>query len=145
MTHNKLSRLNKRFKLHRLRNSIAQSFSNTSTSEDNDNLISSRSTPENKFDLNVLVSSSGSLRYVETIRFLVEKLFNSFKDLSTFLPPLSSGFSTFLNAELLNLKIINWQNIGSFTKTIQNSKSLPVQRVLHQVEREIHRLKPEQW
>lgn len=26
MTHNKLSRLNKRFKLHRLRNSIAQSF-----------------------------------------------------------------------------------------------------------------------
>ncbi|AJV07041.1 hypothetical protein H816_YJM1418D00423 [Saccharomyces cerevisiae YJM1418] len=143
MTHNKLSRLNKRFKLHRLRNSIAQSFSNTSTAEDNDkfweelkSLISSRSTPENKFDLNVLVSSSGSLRYVETIRFLVEKLFNSFKDLYVqkklnlcfqinVSPTSLKWFSTFLNAELLNLKIINWQNIGSFTKTIQNSKSLP--------------------
>ncbi|QHS72394.1 Snd1p SPAR_D03930 [Saccharomyces paradoxus] len=143
MTHNKLSRLNKRFKLHRLRSSIAQSFSNTSTAEDNDkfwedlkNLISSRSTPDNKFDLNVLVSSSGSLRYVETIRFLVEKLFNSFKGLYVqkklnlsfqinVSPTSFKWFSTFLNAELLNLKIINWQNIGSFTKTIQNSKSLP--------------------
>ncbi|CAI4350121.1 BAQ_1a_G0010560.mRNA.1.CDS.1 [Saccharomyces cerevisiae] len=143
MTHNKLSRLNKRFKLHRLRNSIAQSFSSTSTAEDNDkfweelkSLISSRSTPESKFDLNVLVSSSGSLRYVETIRFLVEKLFNSFRDLYVqkklnlcfqinVSPTSLKWFSTFLNAELLNLKIINWQNIGSFTKTIQNSKSLP--------------------
>ncbi|EJS42349.1 YDR186C [Saccharomyces arboricola H-6] len=143
MTHNKLSRLNKRFKLHRLRNSIAQSFSNTSSAEDNDifwddlkSLISSRNTPENKFDLNVLVSSSGSLRYVETIRFLVEKLFNSFRSLYvekklnlTFQinvsPTSFKWFSTFLNAELLRLKIIRWQNIGSFTKTIQNSKSLP--------------------
>ncbi|KAF4006546.1 hypothetical protein FOB22_000159 [Saccharomyces cerevisiae] len=115
MTHNKLSRLNKRFKLHRLRNSIAQSFSNTSTAEDNDkfweelkSLISSRSTPENKFDLNVLVSSSGSLRYVETIRFLVEKLFNSFKDLYV--------------QKKLNL----------YNPELQVT---PVQRVLHQVER----------
>ncbi|CAI4058428.1 hypothetical protein SKDZ_04G4010 [Saccharomyces kudriavzevii ZP591] len=143
MTHNKLSRLNKRFKLHRLKNSIAQSFSNTSSAEDNDRfweelkeLINSRNTPKKKFDLNVLVSSSGSLRYVETIRFLVEKLFNSFKSLYVqeklnlafqinVSPTSFKWFSTFLNAELLNLKIINWQNIGSFTKTIQNSRSLP--------------------
>ncbi|CAI4038063.1 hypothetical protein SMKI_04G4030 [Saccharomyces mikatae IFO 1815] len=143
MTHNKLSRLNRRLKLHRLKNSIAQSFSNTSSAEENDKfwedlkkLIERRNTPENKFDLNVLVSSSGSLRYVETIRFLVEKLFYSFKSLYvqrklnlTFQinvsPTSLKWFSTFLNVELLNLKIINWKNIGSFTKTIQNSKSLP--------------------
>ncbi|CAI1831886.1 hypothetical protein SEUBUCD646_0B03090 [Saccharomyces eubayanus] len=143
MTHNKLSRLNKRFKLHRLKGSISQSFSNTATAEENDrfwdelkDLVATRHSAENKFDLNVQISSSGSLRYVETIRFLIEKVYNSFKSLYaqqklnlTFQinvsPTSSKWFSTFLNAELLRLNIIHWQNIGSFTKTIQNSKSLP--------------------
>ena len=67
LKHNRLSRLNKRFKLHKLRDKILKSIIG-----ENEELWTLSRQLAGDFDFHLQISSSGSLRYVETVKFLIE-------------------------------------------------------------------------
>lgn len=74
----KLSKFNKRFKLNKLKHSIWKSFTNNDP-EFWHKLIQSHKLSHSAFTCTLSIHSSGSLRYVETIKFLIESIYEMLK------------------------------------------------------------------
>ncbi|EDO16396.1 hypothetical protein Kpol_1030p4 [Vanderwaltozyma polyspora DSM 70294] len=123
LVHNKLWKFNKKFKLSKIKNLLFDSFVN-----ENDNIWNTL--VDNNTQINISISSSGSIRYVETIKFLIEntytKIFKlnpnfNFNDNLNFdieVSPISKKwFNSFLDKHLINqnlikfIDIINYQNV----------------------------------
>ncbi|CCK68142.1 Snd1p KNAG_0A04700 [Huiozyma naganishii CBS 8797] len=110
----KLSKFNKKFKLNKLKSSIWKSFTNN-----NPEFWRLLEETNHKVHCTLSVYSSGSLRYVGTIKFLLETLYNKLQ------PAVAKGklslsinvhvsdislrwFKNFLDEELLDSKVINF-------------------------------------
>ncbi|CCD23581.1 Snd1p NDAI_0B05480 [Naumovozyma dairenensis CBS 421] len=135
LKHNKLSKFNKKFKLNRLKDHILNSFTNNNNKTFWDFLTRYHKTQEKeKLKVNVSILSSGSLRYVETIKYLIESIFInllnsinlnilslSFKISAT--PTTFKWFTTFLNKDLLNKKLISFDIINQLYSSSSSSSS----------------------
>ncbi|SCV04719.1 LAMI_0H18536g1_1 [Lachancea mirantina] len=122
LRHFKLSKINKKFKIHKMRDLILSTIA-----ENNRALwdLVTRSVPDAEkrpvtFELSV--SSSGALRYVETIRFLVDRCWEKFRGNNkvrvTFkiqvTPTSLIWFKTFFDKELLDSSVLNFELIGNY-------------------------------
>lgn len=124
LTNNKRSKFNRRFKLHLLRDSIFNSFTNGNL-QFWDQIMSNNH--EQKKKCTISISSSGSLRYVETTKFLIEACYEKLAayidaglmDLRFKLevsPTSHKWFTTFLNKKVVKKGIIEFIDIGSYSK-----------------------------
>ncbi|SMN19849.1 similar to Saccharomyces cerevisiae YDR186C Putative protein of unknown function [Maudiozyma saulgeensis] len=120
----KLSKFNKKFKLNLFKKLIWDSFV-----DNNQEFWSQLATV--KHDLihcNLTINTSGSIRYVETIKFLIETLFKRINDLSNVTLKINLNvssltlkwFNTFLNNDILESKIINFIHLGYHHYTSKN-------------------------
>lgn len=130
---NKLSRFNKRFKLHLLRESIFKSFTNGNAGFWDHLMENVRDGDVKKF--RVSMSSSGSLRYVETVKFLIEACYDKLAEyvqsnrvdlkISLEVTPTShKWFTTFLNKDVLDKNIIEFVDLEPNSK-ISESATTP--------------------
>lgn len=127
----KLSKFNKRFKLNKLKYSIWKSFTNND-SEFWDKLIQSHNLNNQKFNCKLSIYSSGSLRYVETIKFLIESIYEMIKSYTFDLINLTINlnvsnislkwFKNFLPKPLL--KIIKFNEISTTTTKNKNNTNI---------------------
>lgn len=133
MRDNKLSRFNKRFKLHLLRESIFKSFTNGNDGFW-DQLMKNVNNKRIK-KCRVSISSSGSLRYVETVKFLIEACYDKLAgyvelnqlDLKFKLevtPTSHKWFSTFLSKHILDRELVEFVELGTNSK-ISESTTTP--------------------
>lgn len=77
---NKLSKFNKKFKLNKLKYSIWKSFTNNNPEFWDKFILCHRFNENNEsptINCNLSIKSSGSLRYVETIKFLIETIYDT--------------------------------------------------------------------
>ncbi|SCU96795.1 LAFA_0G08152g1_1 [Lachancea sp. 'fantastica'] len=124
LTHNRFSKINKKFKIHKLRERIFASITDFDDSVWDSLLQRSSSNWPVSFTLSV--SSSGALRYVETIKFLVESCWHriqTHKQKSRSIhavfklqvsPTSLIWFKTFLNKDLLAGATVEFQVIGNY-------------------------------
>ncbi|CAB4253932.1 similar to Saccharomyces cerevisiae YDR186C Putative protein of unknown function [Maudiozyma barnettii] len=128
----KLSKFNRRFRLNLFKKLIWDSFV-----DNNQEFWSQLATV--KHDLiscTLTINTSGSIRYVETIKFLIETLFKKIHDLSNVKLHINLNvssltlkwFNTFLNNNILESKIINFIHLGyhhyTSTHSLLDKKSL---------------------
>lgn len=130
----KLSKFNKKFKLHLLRDSIFDSFTNGNELFW-DQLLQNTDDQGRKKRCKVTVSSSGSLRYVETIKFLMDACYEKLSDYIDsnrvtlnfeleVTPTSRKWFSTFLDKQILERGMIKFLDLGSNSK-ISESTTTP--------------------
>ncbi|CEP61447.1 Snd1p LALA0_S03e03070g [Lachancea lanzarotensis] len=124
LTHNRFSKINKKFKIHKLRERI---FASITDFDDSvwDSLLQ-RSSSDWPVTVTLSISSSGALRYVETIKFLVESCWHriqTHKPISRFVhavfkiqvsPTSLIWFKTFLSKELLAGANVEFEVIGNY-------------------------------
>lgn len=130
LTDNRLSKFNKKFKLHLLRESIYKSLTNGNDQFWDDMMMGD----DEVKTCTISVSSSGSLRYVETTKFLMEKCYER---LAEFIkmgrlvlkyklevsPTSHKWFTTFLNKNLVSMDIIEFVETGSYLKFSEDSST----------------------
>ncbi|XDT39962.1 Hypothetical protein J6898_01471 [Nakaseomyces glabratus] len=126
LTETKLSKLNKKLKLSKLKHDIWRAFYN------GDEQFWDRLKESNhQVKVTVDISSSGSLRYVQTIKFLLETIYNSLRELEyvqlqfhldSTLTSLK-WFKTFLDPELMNAGIIKFNTIKHTPQQSDNTKT----------------------
>lgn len=138
---NRLSRFNKRFKLHLLRESIFQSFTNG-----NDafwNQLMENVTEKRVKKCTISISSSGSLRYVETVKFLIEACYDKLAeyveqnkvDLRFKLevtPTSHKWFTTFLSKQIIERELVEFVELGTNSK-ISESSTTPFKKYYAQL------------
>lgn len=128
LIHTKVSRLNRKFKLHKVKQEIWKCFAN----DIDDNIFWTELTnsvindprPE-PFNMEISINSSGSLRYVETTKFLIDESYCRLKDILIkhpnkiglsfkvdVSPTTRKWFETFLDANLLNSKFITFKYVS---------------------------------
>lgn len=121
LRHNVISRINKKFKVHKLKEQIFASITNFD--ERTWDLILNNGYPQSPVQFNFSVSSSGSLRYVETIKFLVESCWDKIKSSSDRVhavfklqvsPTSLIWFKTFLNKDLFACAAVQFEVIGNY-------------------------------
>ena len=121
LTHNRISRINKKFKLHKLKEQILASITNFD--EDAWGVILDNATPQRPVNFVFSVSSSGALRYVETIKFLVESCWEKIRSSSKPVhahfklqvsPTSLIWFKTFLDKSLLARAAVEFEVIGNY-------------------------------
>ncbi|GCF01465.1 hypothetical protein ZYGM_001002 [Zygosaccharomyces mellis] len=127
LANSKLSRFNKQFKLQNLKENIFKSFTG-GNEEFWNQWVAQCDQGDHKFVMRV--SSSGSLRYVETIRFLVESVYQKLQmhqerlrvefwlDAS---PTSHKWFTTFLNPRLLQSGIVRFNHVSTQANTMPSS------------------------
>lgn len=144
LKHNKLSKLNKKFKLHRLKEAILNSFTHNNNHLFWDFLIDQCSNEPSiaeggegeKKSISITILSSGSLRYVETFKYLMETIYGTLSVLTNLnkldlkfkisvTPTTLKWFTTFLNKDLLNKNIIEFNNIGTYNSSINSISASP--------------------
>ncbi|SJM83484.1 uncharacterized protein ZBIST_1082 [Zygosaccharomyces bailii] len=119
LTNTKLSKFNKQFKLHLLKESIYKCFTNGNEKFWGRWLKSSG----DGSSCRVSIASSGSLRYVETIKFLVETVYEKLEEYIACgrlqlrfnldaSPTSRKWFSTFLDHRLLQAGMVTFTQIG---------------------------------
>lgn len=132
LTDNKRSKFNRRFKLHLLRDSIFNSFTNGNLQFWDQMMTNNH---KQKKHCTISISSSGSLRYVETTKFLIE---TCYEKLATYIeaklmdlkfklevsPTSHKWFTTFLSKEVVERGIIEFIDIGSYSN-ISETVSTP--------------------
>ncbi|QLQ82306.1 hypothetical protein HG537_0H00670 [Torulaspora globosa] len=130
----KLSKFNKKFKLHLLREAVFDSFTNGNDLFW-DQLMQNTKDHGRKKNCTIAVSSSGSLRYVETIKFLIETCYEKLSEYVTLnrvilkfklevTPTSRKWFTTFLNKQILEGDMIEFVDLGSNSK-ISESTTTP--------------------
>ncbi|QLG73924.1 hypothetical protein HG535_0F04360 [Zygotorulaspora mrakii] len=126
----KLSRFNKKFKLHLLRESIYKCFTN-GNGQFWEDLISLN---DQLKICTISISSSGSLRYVETVKFLMETCYESLMEYITagkleikfrleVSPTSHKWFLTFLDKRLISNEIIEFIQTGSYLEFSENAST----------------------
>ncbi|CAR26903.1 hypothetical protein ZYGR_0I01750 [Zygosaccharomyces rouxii] len=127
LTNSKLSRFNRQFKLQHLKETIYKSLTN-GNEEFWDQWLTHCSNGNRKFVMRV--SSSGSLRYVETIRFLVESVYEKLQKHQEQLriefrldasPTSHKWFTTFLDPKILQSGIVRFSHVGTQTNAMRPS------------------------
>lgn len=117
LTETKLSKLNKKFKLSKLKSDIWKAFYNNND-QFWDNLLQS----DHYIRVIVNIASSGSLRYVQTIKFLLETMYEQLKVMEKNVrcefhldstPTSLKWFKTFLDHELLNSGVIHFNTVNT--------------------------------
>ncbi|AAS54367.2 AGL124Cp [Eremothecium gossypii ATCC 10895] len=130
MTQAKLFRLNRRFKIHKVKDQILGSFTDGKPDVWK-RLLLEREKNEGSFKL--YVCSSGSLRYVESIRFLIESCWNEVRAHTDCIrirfyvqvtPTSQKWFTTFLNKEILDADILEFLLIDTYSSILSKS-SIP--------------------
>lgn len=116
---NRLYRINKKFKLHRLREKILKSIVG-----ENDELWTLSKQLAGDFDFHLEISSSGSLRYVETVKFLIETVWQQLKETLgdrchinykiKVTPTSLKWFTTFLSKDMLRSCVIHFDQIDNY-------------------------------
>lgn len=130
----KLSKFNKKFKLHLLRDAVFDSFTNGNDLFW-DQLMQNSDDQGRRKNCTISISSSGSLRYVETIKFLLETCYDKLSeyiDLNRIAlkfelevtPTSRKWFSTFLNKQIIDRDMIRFVELGSHSK-ISDSTTTP--------------------
>ncbi|SCU89487.1 LAME_0E03818g1_1 [Lachancea meyersii CBS 8951] len=124
LTHNRLSKINKKFKIHKLRERILASITDFEDSVWDSLLQKSSSSWPVSFTFSV--ASSGALRYVETIKFLIESCWHriqNHKEISKYVravfriqvsPTSLIWFKTFLNKDLLARATVHFEVMGNY-------------------------------
>ncbi|GAV52893.1 hypothetical protein ZYGR_0AI01750 [Zygosaccharomyces rouxii] len=127
LANSKLSRFNRQFKLQHLKENIYKSLTG-GNEEFWERWLAHCSRNDRKFVMRV--SSSGSLRYVETIRFLVESVYEKLQmyqeqiriefrlDAS---PTSHKWFTTFLDPRILKSGIVRFSHVGTQTSEMGTS------------------------
>ncbi|QLL31898.1 hypothetical protein HG536_0C00650 [Torulaspora globosa] len=130
----KLSKFNKKFKLHLLREAIFDSFTNGNDLFWDQWMQNTKELGQKK-TCTIAVSSSGSLRYVETIKFLIEACHEKLSEYVALsrvalkfelevTPTSRRWFTTFLNKQILEGDMIEFVDLGSNSK-ISESTTTP--------------------
>ncbi|SCW04121.1 LAFE_0H06392g1_1 [Lachancea fermentati] len=120
LKHNRLSRLNRRFKVHKLRELIFSSITNYN--EGFWACMRSRDARAKSISFNFSVSSSGALRYVETIKYLIESCWEKLQECQALhvcfklqvSPTSLIWFKTFLAKDMLAKEIVKFELIGNY-------------------------------
>ncbi|SCV04096.1 LANO_0G08130g1_1 [Lachancea nothofagi CBS 11611] len=124
LTHNRLSKINKKFKIHKLREQILASVTNFEDSAWDS--ILKQGSPKWPIKITFSVSSSGALRYVETIKFLVESCWHRILEHTgdsnsvhavfkiQVSPTSLIWFKTFLDKDLLDRAVVQFEVIGNY-------------------------------
>ncbi|SCU81792.1 LADA_0C01090g1_1 [Lachancea dasiensis] len=124
LTHFRLTKFNKKFKIHKLKEQILASFTNFDDSAWD--LIMQRASPDSPIKFKFSVASSGALRYVETIKFLVESCWHRIQEIpqssisiNTIFklqvsPTSLIWFKTFLDKDLLAHAVVDFEVIGNY-------------------------------
>ncbi|KAG0666043.1 hypothetical protein C6P45_000298 [Maudiozyma exigua] len=124
----KLMKFNKKFKLNLLKNLIWDSFV-----DNNQEFWSQLSTVHhNPLNCKLTINTSGSIRYVETIKFLIESIYKRLKGIDNVTLKINLNvsnltlkwFKTFLNNDVLESNIINFINLGYHHYTIQSESNI---------------------
>ncbi|AGO13746.1 AaceriAGL124Cp [[Ashbya] aceris (nom. inval.)] len=130
MTQAKLLRLNRRFKIHKVKDQILSSFTD-GNADVWKRLIFDRERKEGSFKL--YVCSSGSLRYVESLKFLIESCWNEVRRNKDRIrirfyvqvtPTSQKWFTTFLDKEILDADILEFLLIDTYSSILSKS-SIP--------------------
>ncbi|AET39253.1 Snd1p Ecym_4177 [Eremothecium cymbalariae DBVPG len=127
MTHGKISRMNRKFKIHKVREGILSSFMGY-----NDTIWTrlKHASMSKRINFSLCVCSGGSLRYVESIKYFIESCWSELYDYRTQIqikfhvqttPTSQKWFNTFLDKDILASNAVEFTLIESYSVLTKTS------------------------